>query len=106
MYELTYIISPVAGEIDSNAVTAKVRSFIAEQLTGQVTKEYIGEKKRLSYPIKKQNSGIYVAAEVIIEPEKMDALTKFLKLNNDILRHLIINIKEGVKAKRPARFKP
>ena len=106
MYELTYIINPVSSESDSNAVAAKVRSFIIEQLAGEVKKEYIGEKKRMSYPIKKQSSGTYVTAEIIVEPEKMDGLAKFLELNNDVLRHLILTIDERVKVKKPARVKP
>ncbi|KKT26449.1 MAG: 30S ribosomal protein S6 [Parcubacteria group bacterium GW2011_GWA2_43_9b] len=106
MYELTYIINPVSGEIDANAVAAKVRSFIMEQLIGQIKKEYIGEKKRLSYSIKKRNSGIYATVEFTAEPEKIDELTKFLELNNDVLRHLILTADEKAKVKRPARIKP
>ena len=106
MYELTYIINPVSSESGSNAVAAKVRSFIVEQLAGQIKKEYIGEKKRLSYPIKKQSSGTYVTAEIIVESEKMDELTKFLELNNDILRHLVLAVDERVKVKKSARIKP
>lgn len=106
MYELTYIISPAASEPDINTVAAKVRSFITEQLAGAVKKEYITDKKRLSYPIKKQSGGFYVAVEFSAEPEKMDELKKFLDLDNDILRHLLINIKGGIPAKRPARVKP
>lgn len=106
MYELTYIISPASSEPDINTVAAKVRSFITEQLAGSVKKEYITDKKRLSYPIKKQSGGFYVAVEFSAEPEKMDELKKFLELDNDILRHLLINIKEGIPAKRPTRVKP
>jgi len=106
MYELTYIINPVSSESGSNAVAAKVRSFIVEQLAGQIKKEYIGEKKRLSYPIKKQSSGTYVTAEIIVESEKMDELTKFLELNNDILRHLVLTVDERVKVKKSPRIKP
>ena len=106
MYELTYIISPVSAELDTNAVAAKVRSFITGQMAGTVKKEYITDKKRLSYPIKKQSGGFYVAVEFSAEPEKMDELKKFLGLENDILRHLLIDIKNGIPAKRPARIKP
>ncbi|MBU2037376.1 30S ribosomal protein S6 [Patescibacteria group bacterium] len=104
MYELTYIISPLA--LNTNTVAAKVSAFIADNLGGKVKKEYIGEKKKLSYPIKKQAAGSYVIAEFSAEPEKMDELKKFLDLNTDILRHLILTQKASRPAKRPARIKP
>ena len=106
MYELTYIISPISAEINTNAVAAKVRSFITGQLAGEIKKEYISAKKRLSYPIKKQNSGFYAAVEFQAGPEKIEELKKFLELDSDFLRHLIISAKQGALAKRPARVKP
>lgn len=106
MYELTYIINPGNGELDANAAAAKVRSFIVEKLTSEIKKEFIGEKKRLSYPIKKQASGTYVTLEFQAEPEKIDDLKRFLGLNTDILRHLILVVDERMPAKRPVRVKP
>ena len=104
MYELTYIISPLS--IDANAAATKVRDFIMQNLGGEVKKEYLGEKKKLSYPIKKQSSGTYVSVEFVAESEKMDDLKKFLDMNADILRHLLLTQKVGRPAKRPARIKP
>ncbi len=106
MYELTYIISPISAEIDTDAVAAKVRSFITGQLAGEIKREYIGAKKRLSYPIKKQNSGFYATVEFQAEPEKIEKLKKFLELDNDFLRHLIIIANKKTQVKRPARVKP
>ncbi len=104
MYELTYIVSPLS--LDANAAAGKVRDFIVNNLGGQVKKEYIGEKKKLSYPIKKQAAGSYVIVEFSTEPEKMDDLKKFLDLNTDILRHLLLTQYPSKPTKRPARIKP
>lgn len=104
MYELTYIINPLA--IDTGAAAAKVRDFIAANLGGEVKKEYVGEKKKLSYPIKKQAAGSYVIVEFSAESEKMDDLKKFLDLNTDILRHLLLTQHPSKPSKRPARVKP
>jgi small subunit ribosomal protein S6 len=108
LYELTYIINPLLGELDLNAAAEKVRSFV-NGLGGQIKKEMVGEKRKLSYPIKKQTHGFYVTAEFEIEPEKLSELEKFLKTNGDILRHLVINLAERKiekPAKRPFRPKP
>ncbi len=106
MYELTYIISPISGETDTNAVAAKIRSFIISQIAGEIKKEYISEKKRLSFPIKKQSGGFYATVEFQAEPEKIEELKKFLELDNDVLRHLIIAVDAKAQVKRPARIKP
>lgn len=106
MYELTYIVSPLA--LDTNAAAAKVREFITANLGGQVKKEYIGEKKHLAYPIKKQSAGSYVIVEFAIEePEKLGDLEKFLVMNTDVLRYLLLTVKELSPAKKRApRVKP
>jgi len=106
MYELTYIIGLISGELDTNAVAAKVRSFITGPMAGEVKKEYISEKKRLSFPIKKQSGGFYATVEFQAEPEKIEELKKFLELETDVLRHLIIVVDKKAQIKRPARIKP
>ena len=44
-----------------------------------------------------------------MEPEKIDELNSFLRSNNDILRHMIINqaeLRTEKVSKKPARIKP
>lgn len=101
MYELTYIISQLSTEIDASSTAGKVREQIA-QLNGQIKKESIGEKKKLSFPIKKQSTGFYATAKFELEPEKIDELNNYLRLNNEILRHLIINLAE-LKTEKPGK---
>ena len=108
MYELTYIINPVSADLNTAQVAEKVRNQIKE-LGGETKKEYISEKKKLAYEIKKQSFGFYATAELEMEPEKIDELNNFLKLDNDVLRHLIINLAELRTQKvstKPARVKP
>jgi len=107
MYELTYIINPLSADIDTSLAAEKVRQQIKE-LGGEVKKEYISEKKKLSFPIKKQSSGFYATVELEMEPEKVDELNTFLRMNNDVLRHLIINqaeLRTEKVSKKPARIK-
>ena len=98
MYELIFITDPLTEKIDAEA-PAKVRRFINE-LGGQIRKEDIWEKRKLAYPIKKHLFGFYVIFEFEMEAEKLDELQKQLRLNDDVLRFLIIN-KEGIKEERP-----
>ncbi len=58
---------------------------------GKIEKEtvsLIGEKK-LAYPIKKERKGDYVS--IVFEAEKVDdELEKKLRINDSVLRHLLI----------------
>ncbi|TSC53899.1 MAG: 30S ribosomal protein S6 [Parcubacteria group bacterium LiPW_39] len=110
MYELTYILTPLLEKVDLGAAVEKVRGFI-NGLGGEAKKEEISEKKKLAYPIKKQLYGFYVVSKFQLEPEKIEELEKRLRLENDILRFLILIQKEIslrqlktkiIKPKRPA----
>jgi len=107
MYELTYIISLLSAEGETSTMAEKVRAQIKE-LGGEAKKEYISEKKKLAFEIKKQNQGFYATVVFEMEPEKIDELNTFLRMNNDILRHMIINQAEfrtEKVSKKPARVK-
>jgi small subunit ribosomal protein S6 len=107
MYELTYIISLISANDDTSSVAEKVRAKI-KGLDGEAKKEYISEKKRLAYLIKKQGSGFYATVVFEMEPEKIDELNAFLRLNNNILRYIIINqaeLRTEKISRKPARTK-
>ncbi len=103
MYELIILLSALLEKVDEEAV-AKVRNLIVS-FGGNIKKEGVWEKRRLAYPVKKQTYGYYAVFEFGMEPEKNEELQKHLRLNNDILRFLILN-KEGIKEEkaRPARL--
>lgn len=50
------------------------------------------EKRDLAYPINKQGQGIYLINQLSIIPEKVSNLSNELKLNKQVLRHLITQI--------------
>jgi small subunit ribosomal protein S6 len=102
MYDLTYIISPLAGELDNSVVSGKIDALI-NSLGGIIKKETAGEKRKLAYPIKKQSVGFYVTLEMELEPEKLIELEKTLRMDKDILRYLIINLAELKTERAPRR---
>lgn len=107
MYELTYIISLLSAEVDTSSVAEKVRAQI-KTLGGETKKEYISEKKKLAFQIRKQGFGFYATVVFEMEPEKIDELNIFLRSSNDILRHMIINqaeLRTERVSKKPARIK-
>jgi len=56
---------------------------------GQIIEKEQWKERKLAYPIKKAESGIYFFAHYELETDKNDALLKDLNLNQNILRYLI-----------------
>ena len=51
-------------------------------------------KRRLAYPVKKQNDGYYVLINFEIEPDAIFEIDRVIKIREEILRHLIVKIGE------------
>jgi small subunit ribosomal protein S6 len=88
-YELTYIIHPdIQGE-DASALMQLVEGWIGAQ-GGSVRKVSDWGMRRLAYQIKNQRDGHYIHLEVEIEPHGVAEVERNLKLNESILRHLMV----------------
>jgi len=74
------------GELDLE----KIKTVISK--SGKVLQEDNWGKKTLAYPIKKETSGYYYLLTFEIGPEKVSQLDNILKLNENIIRYLLISI--------------
>jgi len=73
---------------------------------GQIIEKEQWKERKLAYPIKKAESGIYFFAHYELETDKNDALLKDLNLNQNILRYLItIPSKEAKLEGEPKKVK-
>lgn len=93
-YELTYLVSDEIKESDLNKVTGKVTGFVKE-LGGNVTKEDIWGRRKLAYPIKKQDFATYVTLYFDLPALKAIEFEKDLRHIDGILRQLMIVKEEG-----------
>ncbi len=84
-YQLTLLIKDSLEEKDRKAL---LESLIKQ--LGKVTKEDLWGLKDMVYPIKRSNKAFYAHFEFENEPGEIPALDKSLKLNEDILRYLLI----------------
>lgn len=57
---------------------------------GKIKKEDLWGIRDLAYPIKKQNRGYYAHYELEAEPKMASGLDKSLKVEENILRYLLI----------------
>lgn len=57
---------------------------------GKIAKEDLWGKRPLAYPIKRQTSGFYAHFEIEADPKDAKGLDKSLRLEEDVLRYLLI----------------
>jgi small subunit ribosomal protein S6 len=93
-YEVTYIIRP---SLEETEVEERVAA-IAEQLKGNGA-EIVGEiekmgKRRLAYEINDVREGFYVVMKFKSEPAPAKELERQMRLNDDVMRHLLINLND------------
>ncbi len=98
-YELTYVLRP----LDDTALAA-VNERIANSIAtsgGEILARNDWGKRRLAYPIRKLNEGIYVALQVNLPPNAVRAVERALQLSDDVLRYLVIRVDEPQTAPAP-----
>ena len=83
MYELTYILRPELPEAEITQAAKKVADLIVKG-NGSILSERIGQKRKLSYPIKKTKFGYYTIVEFEASPSLIIDFDKDLKLSKDI----------------------
>jgi small subunit ribosomal protein S6 len=94
-------------EIDVDAPIAKIEKLV-DAASGKIIKRDNWGKKRLAYPIRKQQFAVYVYFEISLEPEKVRQLEGQLLITEEVMRFLIVNrIEQKAKAegKKPAKAK-
>ena len=87
-YEVMYIIDPAQGEEGIAALVANFKS-LAEQNGSAVEVEEWGTRK-LAYPIDYKTEGYYVLMSFTSAPEFPRELDRKLRINDGIMRSLIV----------------
>jgi small subunit ribosomal protein S6 len=105
-YEVTYILRP---NLEEEAVDAKATA-ISEIIKGQggelVAIEKLG-RKRLAYEIDDLREGTYVVMQFKSSGEASKELERQLKLDETVLRHLVIHLdKKALAAMAQAAANP
>lgn len=98
-YELVCILSPKITDKEIDGEIEKIDNVLSEAEVVNLEKSIWG-KKELAYPIEKFMDGYYVQYNFELIPENVDKINKKLKLENSIIRFLIMKqdkIKEEVK---------
>ncbi len=92
-YELGLIVNPNVPETEHSNVQEQVLGYL-KKINAKIEHDfYSGGRRKLAYPIKNQKHGFYFYLEFSFpesEQKAVKLLDHDLKLNNNILRHLIV----------------
>ena len=88
-YETVFIIDPSCDDSQVEQEVNNVKEIITAG-DGKVVEAQSWGKRRLAYDIKKKKEGTYAFVRFGGEPSVLQELNRRLKLNELILRHLIV----------------
>ena len=91
-YELMFIIDPVLGDEQKEAVIETVKGIIAA--SGEVASTDVWGLKKLAYPIQKKSEGYYVVMQFAATPDLPKELDRRLRISDNVIRHIIVSAEE------------
>ena len=99
-YELMVIIS---GQLDENTAHGYVKTISnsVAQSGGSIhgSPDWCG-KRRLAYPIKKQDDGYYAVFNIVAPAGAMDEVERGFRISDDVLRHKLLRLPDHEAARR------
>ncbi|MFQ5530629.1 MAG: 30S ribosomal protein S6 [Gemmatimonadota bacterium] len=93
-YEVVYIFKSSLGTEDIEARVQRYHEKILAGADAAITAVVHWGKRELAYPIENDRNGYYVVAQFTAGPDVLPGFERALKLDDDLLRHLVV-ISEG-----------
>ncbi len=90
-YELAYVLQPNLAD-DAFATHGQRIGETVKGLGGEIGKVNVWGRRRLAYPIDGFREGYYVIAQMQLPPEGVVELDRALKLNEAVIRHLVVRL--------------
>jgi small subunit ribosomal protein S6 len=92
-YETVYIAQPTMDEEALKALNERFTQTIVNY-GGAITSSEPWGRRTLAYPINKFFEGHYILTRFTMNPEGASELDRFLRLNESVLRYMIIRTDE------------
>ena len=93
-YEILLLLDPELAEEKQGEIVGRVRTLI-EKGGGTVERHDAWGRRRLAYPIDKKEEGVYHLLSFSASPETLDELSRVLKIDDDVIRHMATRRPEG-----------
>jgi small subunit ribosomal protein S6 len=98
-YELVYILAPTVTDAEAEELQAEIAEQIGT-LGGSIESTDVWGRRKLAYPIKRFNEGLYVV-QLITGPGTMLAeIERRLRVRDQVLRQLTVRVDEDLKKAR------
>lgn len=91
-YEMMYILRPELSEEQAQQEIDKYRDFLIDNKAENLEIKNLG-KRRLAYPIKKYQDGIYVQMNYTADGSQIAPLERAMRLSDEVIRYLTIKLK-------------
>jgi small subunit ribosomal protein S6 len=88
------VLSPDLDEDGIEATTERLTTQISGR-GGEVVDVQKWGRRRLAYPIDNHRDGFYAVAKLKLAPEAADPLDRVLRLNESVIRHLLVRQDEA-----------
>jgi len=88
-YYLTLVLKPELEDSERKALLDSISKRVSGT-EGKIVKEDLWGVRSLAYPIKRNTSGYFAHFEISADPKDIKGLDKTLKVEEDILRYLLI----------------
>jgi small subunit ribosomal protein S6 len=101
-YELVYVLAPEVSEEGVTELHAQIEATVA-RFEGQIEKSENWGRRRLAYEIGPHKEGIYLLEFINGSGELMKEIDRRLRVNEQVLRHLVVRVDEELRAVERAR---
>lgn len=89
-YELAYLLTSDISDDKIESEVSELKDFITKN-GSDVIQASLPEKRRLAYPVKKQNFAFFGVVYFNSDTESLDKIKKALVFYKKVLRHLLLN---------------
>ena len=105
IYEAMFLINSTLDEKTTNAILEQIKESISKNEGSIISAQLWAEKRRLSFPIKKNQEATYYSVKFKLKPNLIDKIRQAYRLNENILRVLIITSNEDIaQSSRQERY--
>jgi len=101
-YELVYVLAPEVSEDGVAELHQQIEAIVA-RFGGQIEKTDNWGRRRLAYEIGRHKEATYVLETIDGSGELMKEIERRLKVNEQVLRQLVVRVDEDLKAVERAR---
>jgi small subunit ribosomal protein S6 len=99
-YEILIMLDPELAEERQEELVARVRQLV-ERSGGTWRSHDAWGRRRLTYPIRKHNDGVYHLVVFESPGETLDEISRVLKIDDGVLRHMATRHIEGSRTSAP-----